>query len=153
MDQHLVRYVLVGGVASRLHGSPILTEDIDVAPERSRENLGRLADALRELDARLAVPDVEGGLEVPLDADTFTSPVMSFVTTAGVVDVVLEPLGTGGHDRLVEGAVAFEVFGLRITVASLDQVIASKEAASRPKDRAQLDVLRELREEIRRRRS
>jgi hypothetical protein len=77
---------------------------------------------------------------------------MSFVTSAGIVDVVLEPLGTGGHDRLVEDAVTFEVFGIRVAVASLDQIIASKEAASRPKDRAHLDVLHELRDELRRRR-
>lgn len=153
LDEHAVDYVLVGGVAARMHGSPTLTEDIDVTPERSADNLGRLADALDAIDARLAVPDREKGIEIPLDEGTFSSPVMSFVTSAGVIDVVLEPLGTGGYDRLVEDAVDFEVFGIRVTVASLDQVIRSKEAASRPRDRAHLDVLHELREELRRRRS
>ncbi|MDX1619854.1 MAG: hypothetical protein R3320_02610, partial [Nitriliruptorales bacterium] len=57
LDQHDVRYVLVGGVAARLHGSPSLTEDIDLTPDRSTDNLRRLAAALEELGARLAVPD------------------------------------------------------------------------------------------------
>ena len=56
LARHGVRYVLVGGVAARLHGSPTLTEDVDVTPERSADNLGRLAAALGDLSARLAYP-------------------------------------------------------------------------------------------------
>jgi hypothetical protein len=148
LDRHGVRYVIVGGVAARLHGSPTLTEDVDVTPERSTENLTRLAAALEELDARLAAPNAPEGLRVPLDSETFSSPVMSFSTSAGVVDVVLEVLGVGGHARLDRDAVPYEVHGIRIRVASLDDIIRSKEAASRPKDRAHLETLRVLREEL-----
>lgn len=150
-DEHDVRYVIVGGVAARLHGSPTLTEDIDVTPERSADNLRRLAAALQDLDARLAVPDVEGGLAVPLDQDTFSSPVMNFTTTAGEIDVVLEPTGVGGFDQLHPRAVDFEIFGIRLRVAALDDIIASKEASGRLKDRAQLGVLHELADELSRR--
>lgn len=69
LDQHGVDYVLIGGVAARLHGSPILTEDLDVTPERSRDNLRRLAEALAELDAKLAAPGAEDGWDVPLEGD------------------------------------------------------------------------------------
>lgn len=148
LDAHGVRYVLIGGVAARLHGAPTLTEDVDVTPERTEENLGRLAAALNELDARLAAPDAPDGLCIPLDSQTFTSPVMSFVTSAGVIDVVLEALGVGGHARLDRDAVPYEVHGIRIRVASLDDIIRSKEAASRPKDRAHLETLRVLRDEL-----
>lgn len=148
LDRHGVRYVLIGGVAARLHGSPILTEDVDVTPERSVENLGRLAAALAELDARPAAPGAPEGLAVPLDADTFSSPVMSFVTTAGVVDVVLDAVGVGGHARLDREAVSYEVRGVRVRVASLDDVIRSKRAAARPKDRAHLETLEVLRAEL-----
>lgn len=148
LDRHGVRYVIIGGVAARLHGSPTLTEDVDVTPERSEENLARLAAALEELDARLAAPDAPDGLHIPLDSETFSSPVMSFVTSAGVVDVVLEVLGVGGHARLDRDAVSYEVHGIRIRVASLDDIIRSKEAASRSKDRAHLETLRVLREEL-----
>jgi hypothetical protein len=152
LDRHGVRYVLVGGVAARLHGSPTLTEDIDITPEQTAENLTRLADALADLEARLAVPDKPAGIEIPLDANTFSSPAMSFTTRAGVVDVVLEVLGVGGHARLHRDAVPFEVQGVRINVAALDDIIRSKEAASRPKDRAHLETLRALRAEVARRR-
>lgn len=148
LDRHGVRHVIIGGVAARLHGSPTLTEDVDVTPERSEENLARLAAALEELGARLAAPDAPDGLRIPLDSETFSSPVMSFVTSAGVIDVVLEVLGVGGHARLDRDAVPYEVHGIRIRVASLDDIIRSKEAASRPKDRAHLETLRLLREEL-----
>lgn len=151
LDQHDVRYVLVGGVAARLHGSPSLTEDIDLTPDRSTDNLRRLAAALDELGARLAVPDREQGLEVPLDENTFSSPVMKFTTRAGEIDIVLEPAGVGGFERLEPNAVEFEVFDIHIKVAALDDIITSKEAASRPKDLAQLEILRELRQQLDRR--
>lgn len=60
LQAHDVRYVLAGGVATRLHGSPTLTEDIDITPARTEGNLGRLAAALVDLDARLGVADVDG---------------------------------------------------------------------------------------------
>lgn len=152
LDRHGVRYVLVGGVAARLHGSPTLTEDVDVTPERSTENLTRLASALADLDARLAAPNAPAGLTIPLDAETFSSPVMSFVTTAGIIDVVLDVLGIGGHARLDRDAVTFEVNEIRIRVSSLDDIIRSKRAASRPKDRAHLETLLALQNELRRHR-
>lgn len=152
LHDHGVAYVLVGGVAARLHGSPTLTEDLDVTPEPTDDNLGALADALVTLGARLAVDGVDGGLEVPLDARTFSSPVMKFLTDAGEIDVVLDPVGTGGYEPLRERAVAFRVVGVGLAVASLDDIIRSKETADRPKDRAHLETLRQLRDELTRRR-
>lgn len=148
LDEHGVDYVLIGGVAARLHGSPSLTEDIDLTPEPSRDNLGRLATALDSLGARLAAPHVEGGLAIPLDAATFTSPVMTFETRAGQVDVVRDVAGLGGHEAVAGGAVDIRVAGVVVRVAALDDIIASKVAANRPKDRAHLDILRTLAEEI-----
>jgi hypothetical protein len=152
LDRHDVRYVLIGGVAARLHGSPSLTEDLDVTPEPSSENLGRLAAALAELGGRLAVPDSPEGLEIPLDERTFSSPVMTFTTRSGHIDVVLQPVGTGGYEHLAPRAVPFEVFGVRLQVADIGDIIASKEASDRPKDRAHLDILRDLADELGRRR-
>lgn len=150
LDRHGVDYVLIGGVAARLHGSPILTEDVDVTPERSRDNLRRLAEALAELNAKLAAPGADGGLDV--DAETFSSPVMKFVTQAGEIDVVLDPQGSGGYEDLHRSAVDFQVFGIRLHAASLEDIITSKELSGRPKDRAHLENLRELADELHRQR-
>lgn len=77
---------------------------------------------------------------------------MKFATRAGEVDVVLEPQGSDGYEDLHRSAVDFQVFGIRLQAASLDDIIASKEISDRPKDRAHLGTLRELADELRRQR-
>ena len=65
---HEVRFVLIGGLAAIAHGSPFPTEDVDVTPERSRENLTRLLEALRDLGARVraaVAPSAPGSNEDP----------------------------------------------------------------------------------------
>lgn len=151
LARHRVRYVLIGGVAGRLHGSPLLTEDVDLVPDLEADNLAALAAALRDLGARLAAEGVDGGLEIPLDERTFTSPVMGFDTDAGAIDVAHEAIGQGDFAALAERSVAFHIAGTRILVAALDDIIGSKAAAGRPKDLADLVVLRELAEELARR--
>jgi hypothetical protein len=54
-DRHRVEYVIVGGVAANLHGATRPTGDLDALPRSTRENLDRVAGALRELAAFLRV--------------------------------------------------------------------------------------------------
>ncbi len=44
-----VEFVVLGGFAAIVHGSPLPTEDIDILPSRSDENLERLARALNRM--------------------------------------------------------------------------------------------------------
>src|SRR5687768_14196224 len=60
-----VRFVLIGAAAAVAQGSPIPTEDVDITPARDRENLERLAAALRELGAKLRTPKYAA--EFPVD--------------------------------------------------------------------------------------
>ena len=41
-----VSFVVIGGIAATLHGSARLTNDLDIAYQRSPENIERLATAL-----------------------------------------------------------------------------------------------------------
>jgi hypothetical protein len=89
-----VRFVLIGGVAGAAHGSPSVTQDLDICPERSAENLERLASVLRSLHARL-----RGAEDVPflLDARTLAaSDHFTFTTEVGDLDCLLTPSGTDG---------------------------------------------------------
>lgn len=143
---HDVAYVLLGGVAARLHGATLLTQDVDILPDTAADNLARLAAALREMDARLGgVPDVPEGLPVPLDERTFASSVMRFTTRYGDVDVLRETLSRGRYGDLRAAAEEIEVVGVRVAVADLDDIIADKEASGRVKDTAQLPHLYALR--------
>ena len=69
LDRHGVAYVLIGGLAATLHGSALVTNDADITPRRDRDNLDRLAAALRELNARLRTSTEPDGVSFPCDAE------------------------------------------------------------------------------------
>jgi hypothetical protein len=153
LDRHGVQYVLIGGLAAVLHGSPLLTIDADICPARDVDNLARLAAALDELDARIRTPDAAEGVRFPRDA-AFLGRVdlLNLVTRAGDLDVAFMPAGTGGYGDLVVRAVPMIIQKVTVAVAALEDVIRSKEAANRAKDRRALPVLQELLKELQRRR-
>jgi hypothetical protein len=55
LERHRVRYVLIGGLAATIHGSPHMTTDVDITQATSPANLARLSAALKELEARIRV--------------------------------------------------------------------------------------------------
>ena len=145
LDRHGVRYVLVGGLAAVLHGSAHVTTDVEVVPEDGRENLARLSEALKDLDARIRVAGEPHG--VPFDhSPEPLSRVLTWnlVTDLGDLDIAFVPSGTHGYRDLVRDAEVMTVRGVPVPVASLADVIRSKEAAGRARDRAVLPALREL---------
>jgi molybdenum cofactor biosynthesis enzyme MoaA len=57
LERHGVAYVAVGGIAAQWQGASRPTLDMDICPAWDDENLERLARAMRDLDARLKVPE------------------------------------------------------------------------------------------------
>jgi hypothetical protein len=152
LDRHGVRYVLIGGLAAVLHGSPLTTADLDICPDRNSDNQDRLAGALRELNARIRTPDRPDGVSFPHDAAFLEGvDVLNLVTSFGDLDLAFRPAGVAGYEELAKNAEGLRVGSLTVPVAALEDVIRSKEAADRPRDRRALPVLRQLLEEIRRR--
>jgi hypothetical protein len=148
LERHGVEFVVIGGLAAALQGSPFVTTDIDVAPRRARKNLERLSTALKELEARIRTEAVPEGLPFDHDANSLGAlSLLNLTTRFGDLDISTEPLGTAGYEDLVRDAKPFEVGGVRVLVASLADVIRSKEAAGREKDRLVLPTLRRLLEE------
>jgi hypothetical protein len=149
LSRHDVEYVLIGGLAGALHGSPAATNDADICPARTPDNLSRLAAALVELEARIRTESEPNGLAFDRSPE-FLGGVEQLDTTtaAGDLDISFVPTGTAGYDDLAERAVAFDIGDTRVLVASLDDVIHSKRTAGRPKDLATLPVLEALRDEL-----
>lgn len=145
LASHGVEYVLIGALAARLQGFPRLTADADIAPSREEDNLERLAAALRELDARIYTESVPQGLAFDFDARTLGgSRMWNLVTSAGRLDLAFLPAGTQGYQDLADGAVRFEAYGVDLLAASLQDILRSKEAADRPKDRQDAVVIRAM---------
>ena len=144
---HDVRFVVIGGFAGVLRGSPMITGDLDICYARDEENLRRLAGSLRTLDARLrgAHPDVPFRLDArTLGAgDHFT-----FITSGGPLDCLGTPSGTDGFADLDASATDEELDELVVRVASLDDLIRMKRAAGRPQDLIAIEWLSALRDEL-----
>lgn len=150
-----VQFVLIGGMAAVLHGDVGVTVDLDVVPARNLDNLGRLAAALRTIDARIRVADAPEGLAFDCSAGFFRNlsedATLNLTTRAGDLDLSFRPSGTQGYPDLKRDSVEIEAAdGVRILVASLADVIRSKEAADREKDRIALPRLRRLRDRTQR---
>jgi hypothetical protein len=142
---HGVRYVMIGALAARLQGFPRLTADADITPDRSRDNLEKLAAALVELDARVYTESVPEGLPFDCSAKMLArAELWNLITAAGRLDLAFVPAGTEGYEDLARAAVRFEVFGVELLAARLADIVRSKEAADRPQDRQDVVILREI---------
>jgi hypothetical protein len=152
LQRHDVRYVVIGAVAAIAHGSPLPTEDIDVTPARDAANLEHLAAALRDLDARLRTTDAPEGIPFPFEpASLRNNEIWNLTTAYGDLDLVFVPAGTRGYDDLRRDAVVVDFGTVQAPMASLADVIRSKQASGRAKDAASLPALRQTLEVIRER--
>ncbi len=134
-------------MAGAAHGSPSVTQDLDVCYERSPDNLARLAGVLRSLHARLR--GVDEDVPFRLDARSLAAgDHFTLATDLGDLDLLGTPAGTLGYEDLLPGAVDVDLDGLVVPFASLDDLIRMKRAAGRPRDLAELEILGALREEI-----
>jgi hypothetical protein len=147
LAEHRVDFYVIGAVAAWLQGNPGVTIDLDVMPRRELDNADRLAAALNALGARPRGGDTAVELE---GADFLGWETQSFHTDAGPLDVVPQAAAIGGFEDVATVELSLGDFSVRSI--TIDEVIASKEAAGRPKDAAALPALYATREALRRRR-
>jgi len=155
LDRHGVKYLLCGGAAATAYGAERLTEDADCVVSRERANLDHLAEAMREIDARLRVAgmtDEEAKLlPVQIDGATLADlSITTWMTDAGPFDVLAGLEASDGrlvsYEELVQQASVLQGEGFVIHAAGLDDIIRAKERADRPKDREALPELRAIRD-------
>lgn len=145
-----VDYVVVGGVAAQAHGSSQFTGDLDICYSADADNLERLGKTLVELGARLR--GVAADVPFVPDAPTLSrTQILTLDTPHGPVDLVVEPSGSPGYDRLARNALRVEWAGTTIKIASLDDLIAMKRATGRPKDLLAVEELEAIQRLLRER--
>lgn len=147
--KHEVDFVVIGGIAGIARGSAYMTQDLDIAYARDPDNLSRLAAALTQLKARLR--GTPSNVPFLLDAKTLAAGAhFTFETASGPLDILDRPDGSPPYAELKRRAgEPLDVDGLPVLVASLDDLIAMKEATGRPRDRVVASELRELSDELR----
>ena len=147
LSRHSVKFVVIGAYAAVAQGWSEPTGDIDVTPDRDVQNLKRLAEALREMDAKVLTDEGEVDTSWPIDDQHLRLRETTFLSTRhGDIDIVINPAAADGYPDLARPSESF-VFVLgdtEVRVANLDRVIKSKRASDRPKDRDALPRLEQL---------
>lgn len=146
---HGVEFIVIGGQAETLMGSPRVTYDVDLCYRQSPENHERLAMALKGLNVKLRnVPP-----DVPFILDARTLGMGSnFTFNTSIVDLDLlgwvEPIGN--YDAVLKNCQRYAIGELKVDVIDLDDLITIKKHINRPKDREslyQLLAIKRIREE------
>jgi predicted nucleotidyltransferase len=135
-----VQFVIIGGVATTLHGLPHSTYDLDICYERSPKNIERLARSLRGWHPRLR--GVANDVPFLFDTRTILAGLNFTLTTdIGDLDLFGEVAGIGGYSDVEKHSEVMDVFGMKCNSLSIEGLIKSKKATRREKD---LGVLTEL---------
>jgi hypothetical protein len=147
--RHGVDFLVIGGQAEILMGSPRVTYDTDLCYRRDAANLASLAAALQEI--RPTLRGAPPNLPLILDVQALSlGNNYTFDTAYGPLDLLrwVEPLGT--FEALAPQCETYEVGDLIIRTIGLEDLIQIKQHLGRPKDREsllQLLAIREVRSE------
>lgn len=138
-----VDFVVVGGFASVIHGSPRITQDLDLCYSQDTENLVALGEVMGALNARLYGAEQD----LPFVADGLTlkgSEILTLQTDAGKVDLLAHSSGAPPYRGLRSRAQRIDIGGLLIAVVAIPDLLSMKRAAGRPKDLADIAELEAL---------
>jgi hypothetical protein len=141
-----VRYLVVGGVAVVLHGHPRLTADLDLVLALDRANVEAAAEALRDLGYRprapVAIEDLADASRRRAWIDEKGLTVLSLASAEfPLTEVDLFATEPFSFDDAYARALRVSISGVRVTAASIGDLIALKRAAGRPKDLADVEAL------------
>ena len=134
LNDHQARYVVVGAVALQLWGTTRATEDIDILIEPTVANAQRVLDALATIGF---------GFSTEFLPEEVVQKTWTIIGDSPRVDI----LTRAGNLRWSEAsrhATSFEVEGVPIPTASIDDLIESKRTG-RLQDAADIEVLEEIR--------
>jgi predicted nucleotidyltransferase len=146
LNDHDLRYVVIGGLAANLWGSDQVTLDVDICYARDPDNLKKMVQVLRVLDAHLR--GWPKGVPEFIDEKAFRlGDSMTFETKFGAFDCLGTPSGTNGYADLITNAKTMNLQDdVAVRVASIDDIIRMKRAAGRVKDLNAVESLKLLKE-------
>jgi predicted nucleotidyltransferase len=144
-----VEFVIVGGFGGVLHGSSLVTRDLDVCALLTATNVEKLRAAFRDLNPKHRLtPNRLSFLENPEPGTVVKN--LYLQTDLGPLDLMSSITGVGDYARVAASAIDVELFGHRVRVISIEDLVAAKEALGRDKDLLAAKELRAILERGRR---
>jgi len=132
--ENKIDFVLIGGYAAVIHGSTLVTQDLDICTAITEEQLTKLRIALKDLNPchRMNPNAKHSFLNYPKDSKGFNN--IYLETDLGILDILSQTQPAGGFEEIKSRAVEVSLYGYKCKVISIDDLILVKEAMKRPKD-------------------
>jgi len=149
MSDRQVQYVLVGGLAVQLHGFLRATFDIDLVLAMNDSNLTRFIAVAKDYGLVPAIP-------VPIESLANAGQIDQWHREKGMLAFSLRENRVGGSvvgvlvrpevsfEKLINTAVMGQLFGRRVPIASIDDLLVMKRCANRPKDLLDIAALEKI---------
>lgn len=138
-----VDFVVVGGFAGMIHGSALITKDVDVCAVLSTENVEKIRKAFADINpVHRQTHRQLSFLEHPAPGQPLVN--LYLRTDKGIIDVLSSILGVGDFERLRKNAVMMPMFAREYPVISIEDLITAKEAVGREKDMLAVKELRAI---------
>lgn len=141
-----VKFILVGGLASVVQGAPVTTMDVDIVHYQSDENVSRLFNFLKSVDAIYRRPDDR--VIQPRKGDLAGKGHVLLTTRLGPLDVLATIEKGKGYKELIEHTIEIEFRGNSVRVLRLKEMIVLKEGTKDPKDKQRLPILKEVLQQL-----
>ena len=137
-----IDFVLIGGFAGVVHGSTLITQDLDICAAITEEQVAKLRAALKDLHPRHRMnpgakhsfleypPEIKGTNNIYLETDL------------GILDILSRTQPAGDFAEIKGRSSEISLYGYKCRVISIEDLILVKEAMKRPKD---LQMAQELR--------
>ena len=136
-----IDFILVGGLAAVIQGAPFTTIDVDVVHSQSPQNISKLIDFLKSIEAfhrRLDDKLIE-----PKERDLSGKGHALFRTRFGPLDVLAFIEEGKSYDDLLDHTVEIEFRGHALRVLDLEMLIKLKRKSQDPRDKQRIAVLEE----------
>ena len=141
-----IEFVLIGGYASVVHGSTFVTRDLDICVLVTPEQIEKLRKCLKDFHPKHRMtPKKLPFLDHP--EDTAETKNIYLETDLGVLDVISQVTGVGEYSRIAAQAVEIQIYGKKCKVISLEDLIVSKLAMGRDKDKAVVNELKAIKDQ------
>lgn len=140
-----VQFVIIGGFAAVVHGSSIMTEDLDLCISFEKDNIECLLNAFRDIHPQHRLigrsrPLIESAEKLAKLKNLYLK------TDCGYIDILSEVSEIGNFKEVYRNSVEIPLFGMKCRVLDIDALIRSKGVMKRSKDKETIVQLRAVKE-------
>lgn len=151
LQKHEVRYLVIGGIAINLHGVERATMDVDLVLAMDEDNLQRFLRAATELKLKPTLPVQLESLcdSRQIDEWVCEKHLIAFSLrppsrTAPSIDIVVRPRVP--FEAMYQNRLEKDIGGVRLNVASIDDLIALKTDTGRNQDASDIVALNKVKQ-------